>query len=189
MQNEPFCKNLFNLGTSEWRQLRQLMMPAFNYSTIENLKSSFISNAMKLEAFQIESAELNVSKLTSTFVKELILSFAFGVEVVDFFNDENPINKLITDLFPRDTITAISRNIHKFNTNSFVDRVIRFFTSWGIEETNNLLKDFYERCKELRVKNGIERPDFLEALMKIERDYSEITEIQGMGNLRFFSIY
>ena len=165
---EPlFSKNLFSLRDERWRELRNMLTPAF---TSSKLKSMFVlmrdcakdygDYFASLPADQ--SKEFELKDAFTKYTSDVIATCAFGIDVNSMTNPEN-------------TFYVYGREATNFGKSQAIRLFAARYFPWlcrlfGIKIFNQKFADFFKDVIASTIKardeNGIVRPDMIQLMME-----------------------
>lgn len=171
-----FGGNLFSLHGDKWREIRNLLTPAFTSSKIKGMYELMVHCAENFTSHLEDKARdpenvIDSKDLFTKYTNDVIATCAFGVSVDSLKNPSNEFYVLgrrgtsfdSLEMAMRFIMFRISPKLMKLFGFKFVaDRVVRFFT--------NLVKTTIET----REKNNITRPDMIQLMMDARGKYTLI---------------
>lgn len=192
-QDPFFGKNLFAMKGEKWRELRNVLTPAFTASKMRLMFELINKCALDFSDFVIDdamksSAEVNVKDAFNRYTNDVIASCAFGLSVDSM---RNPNNDFF--LFGKKATKLQGFTFIKiFMIRSF-PKLCGFFNIRVISESiTNYFKSIVQETIDTRDKKGIVRPDMIQLMMDVRGKTSEnldmdIEEMTAQAFIFFFA--
>ncbi|XP_043284585.1 cytochrome P450 9e2-like [Venturia canescens] len=172
--NRLLSKNLFTLRGEKWKEVRNLLSPAFTSSKMKNmfeLISACGKNFMEhlLNVSLAKSSVVNSKEIFTRFGNDVIASCAFGISIDSMKNPNNDfyvLGKEVTNLGGlrglKLLLTRLSPRLGKLFRITIIPRKTELFFENVVRE-----------AIEIRKKDGIVRPDMIQLMMKSGEKVSE----------------
>jgi cytochrome P450 family 9 len=174
---EPlFGKNLVSLSGDEWKNMRNILSPAFTGSKIRFMLNLVSECAQELNEFLIDQCEKNdgihtvdLKEMYTKYTNDVIATCAFGIKVNSFTDEKNEfytIGKQISNFGGLQSLkfliyATIPRIAKALKLEIFPGKIPKYFKS--------LIQDAIGQ----RQKNGIIRPDMIQLLMEARKGLSK----------------
>ncbi|XP_063995643.1 uncharacterized protein LOC135172998 [Diachasmimorpha longicaudata] len=162
-----FSQNLFTLRGQEWREMRNLLTPAFSSSKLKIMLKMMSDCAANFTNYVMEHVEkesgINSKDAFTKYTADVIATCAFGVAVDSMKNPTNDFYVLALQA------TKFGGFFHllKFLLIRMTPRLAKFL---GIRLTNSKVEAFFndlvKNTVETRDREGIKRPDMIQLMME-----------------------
>ncbi|KAK0175418.1 hypothetical protein PV327_009169 [Microctonus hyperodae] len=174
-KHEPLSLHLFNLEPKRWRLLRKKLTPLFTSGKLKNMFHLLMecANQMKKNLDKIDDEIVDMREIPARFTTDVVGVCAFGLQA-NALQDETSlfrkIGKRIFDL----NFKSIVRFVFGLFLPSLYSNFIGYFTR------DNIVDDFIinltKESMEYRKNNNINRGDFMDLLLALKNQPTEITD-------------
>ncbi|CAG9764242.1 unnamed protein product [Ceutorhynchus assimilis] len=182
-KHDPMGTHLFNIRHSSWKALRQKLTPTF---TSGKMKMMF-DNVLHCADFMINHLEkcanvgddFDAREVLASFTTDVIGSVAFGVDCNSFDSTHAEFRRQGKYLFEIDLPILLKAVM----VNSFPDLSRKLGVIVFRSKSKAFFAGMIKETMEFRKKNNINRPDFLQLLLKMNEEYKD-----GKPNVTFDEI-
>lgn len=188
-----FSKNLFLLCGERWKEMRNLLSPAFTSSKMRNMfqlmsicGKSFVDC---LEQYSSKKSNIvNTKDIFTRYTNDVIATCAFGLSVDSMKNPENDFYMMGKDATNLSGIRALKLLLARLSPR--LANLLKI--SITSKETETYFENIVRETIEARDKNGITRPDMLQLMMESRgkrADGSEKLTIRDMTAQAFIFFF
>lgn len=171
-RREPLLRNLSNMSGAEWRAMRQIVTPTFSSAKMKAMFPLIADCANTLQdILQHEATNVvNVPKLSSRFMTDVIGSCAFGVNPGSLQNAKSPFLIMSQKMFKVNASTILRRYCRSFFPRIFKLLNLRTYSA----EVEIFFTSIISQVLTERRRTGEQREDFLQLMMNQKKNDTDL---------------
>lgn len=174
---EPLSKHLFTLEVERWRPLRSHLSPVFTSGKLKGTFSLILECTKNLEKYLgtlvAKGEPIEVREVAARYTTDVIGSCAFGIEMNSLSENESDFRKMGKEIF-----ATHWKAIIKFRTKECMSGLYDFLGYFlPYDEPTKFISRVTKETLEYRKANSIVRPDFMNALLELQKK-------ETIGNLK-----
>lgn len=174
-------KNIFGLKGQKWRHMRTNLTPTFTSGKMKKMFYLVDKCAKELEHYldeqTAEGSLMHVNDTMARFTTDVIASCAFGIDSNSLKNPDVEFRRYLRDLFKMRGLKFIGAILAVF-----APELMKIFRIQVVDSNvANFVRNLVWNTVEYREKHGIVRKDFLDNLMELRREGSQVDDL-SQGN-------
>ncbi|EDW74200.1 uncharacterized protein Dwil_GK21514 [Drosophila willistoni] len=180
--DDPFSNNLVTIEGEKWKNLRNKLTPTFTSGKMKHMFPIFLKVGEEMVQVLNEKTSnvpqpLEITDLVSRYTVDVIGNCAFGLECNSLHNPEAEFVKMGNAVF------TLKR--HGRAMDLFLFGAPKLAAKLRIKVTSQKVEDFYmniiKDTVDYRMKNNIQRNDFMDMLIDFKRKYDEGNKEDGLS--------